>query len=791
MKPSPAEYNSLKPLLSRRVQSVIATPTFFQLDLVVNRRKGVPSLRDYHRLAFDWADNHQRVRLTLEALASTASGAQVPPQIVRMFRSCLYERPHPSPVARLTLVIAASLRGLVEKAELSEAMARYTMAAPEWQRLSRFFYPHQLQGETAYPKEVEQFLKKAAEEPSAHIDKDNPKTDPWARFWRLLSDWDAGNQEKISLENLVHHMRRLRTDYQKHRASEEIVSRAVRTNNEACLHYVHANILRFTAKRHRKAAVIAAVGIGLAALGQHRQAAELRDRLMACFMEDDRYAPGERFTQQLCDLASTTEEGLDALIAVRRMLFPRKPGIQDREAAKGFARIVEKYWNQLGSQGRRRLRWYLAYRQINLDLLPASASRSPEFAVKPSFYRDRNSANTKTPASPMGYWLQAFIAIRRNDSSQAAELFEMGWQRSHNSLHADRDATYRAAVEILHALARQKASPTLVTLTNNFLRQFTIFHGMIEDESFCSNALQNLQHEHDRAITRSAELMWRQIRQMPVDENCTKLSEEALQASLGDVYRRATRIRPMKRTLLLEHAHSRVLVKADVNGFEAHALQAVRPILGDRVPTILHTDRHLLALEYFEGIPLADLSESDRKICLEKTAQALAILHIPAERLPPSSDPGTETFTPAYHPPLTVEEIAGELVLQGAGDLERCTARAEQLLHDLLKGPFPGEKGLALIHGDLHHRNILFCPQTASIQLIDWEDLRLGLPEEDLAFLCSNLPEDHYPWLLEPYCSRISQTEFSPEAFRHYLSRRQAQNSIRRLFWRIAERKDS
>jgi hypothetical protein len=573
------------------------------------------------------------------------------------------------------------------------------------------------------------------------------------------------------------------------------VFRAVRTKNEACLHYLHANALRYMAKRHRKAAIIAVVGIGLAALGEHQQPADLRDQIMACFMEDDEYAPGERFTRSLCDLASTTDERIDALIAVRRMMFPRKPGIQDREAAKGFARIVEKYWDQVGSKGRRRLRWYLAYRQINLDLLPASVSQEPELPAKPTFYRNSSDQNTprdplpKTLTSPMGCWINAFIAIRNNDPSQAAELFEMGWQMYHNNRNGDREATYRAAREILQALARQKPSPSLVRLINNFLQQFKMFHG-ITDNSFCTDALQDLQHEHDRAITRAAELMWQQLRQMPVDEDCTKLSEEMLQASLGNLYCRAKHIRPMKRILLLENKSSRALVKTDVNGFEAQALQAIRPILGDRVPKTLHADRRLLVVEYFEGIPLANLSESDRKICLEKTARALAILHIPVERVPPSSDPGVETFSLARHPPLTVEEIAEELALQNFGDSKRCTATAERLLQDFLKGPFPGDKGLVLIHRDLHHRNVLFCPQDASIQIVDWEDLRLGLPEEDLAFLCSNLPEDQYSWLLEPYCRFASHLEFSPEAFRHYLSRRQAHNTIRRLFWQITNRKE-
>ena len=136
------------------------------------------------------------------------------------------------------------------------------------------------------------------------------------------------------------------------------------------------------------------------------------------------------------------------------MMFPRSPGVQDRESARGFARVVEKYWDQVGPRGRRRLRWYLVYRQINADLLPACESQTRRSSVGPCFYKgdagtvEVNAGDhSAVPKGGLWYWLRCWQSLRTGDEDGAMAALRAGWRDAWATRLTDPEVTYRAAVD--------------------------------------------------------------------------------------------------------------------------------------------------------------------------------------------------------------------------------------------------------------------------------------------------------------------------------------------------------
>ncbi len=222
------------------------------------------------------------------------------------------------------------------------------------------------------------------------------------------------------------------------------------------------------------------------------------------------------------------------------------------------------------------------------------------------------------------------------------------------------------------------------------------------------------------------------------------------------------------------------MIKLDYNRFETRMTRIAERILGNHMAEIVKSNQRFLALKHKSGHHFHQLDMERQKKCLVQTADILAKLHIPVKHLDPLLDPGVDSFFMANYSPLTQDEIirVWERNSQQSGtDLAQ---KADTIIKDFCKKPYDGNAERTLIHGDLHIDNILYFPENDSVYLLDWEDLRIGFPEEDLAFICAGLPDELHTCLLESY--QHTGRTVSVNIFQHYLSQRRAHSTLRRLF---------
>jgi thiamine kinase-like enzyme len=296
----------------------------------------------------------------------------------------------------------------------------------------------------------------------------------------------------------------------------------------------------------------------------------------------------------------------------------------------------------------------------------------------------------------------------------------------------------------------------------------------------------SLKAEQDRAIERAGRRLCCQLRQGRLQGECSLLRPKLLKDFLGPLARGIGRRQAIGRALLLERGGDAVLIKTDETGAEAKAIQIARMLLGRAAPMVIRSGDGLLAERFERGLPLTTLTAEQRNDCLDKVAEMLSKLHIVASSLGPEIDPGIGPQVLARQSPLTVRELASTMVSDGASPKAMHRARAVLLIRDFLSGPFPGEHPYVLIHGDLHADNILYRPADRSVMFLDWEDLRVGHAEEDLAMLCSCFPNQQHAVLLDRYRLLTAPHAIRRDVFEYYLRRRKAHQAIRRAFARLA-----
>lgn len=322
--------------------------------------------KPYHFLAFDYADDHQRVRLVLEAMASLQPSTGAPDLVVQMFETCISGCPHPSLVAQAALRLSALRHHILNSDEVAAWFAEHEFTSNEKELITHHFYPDQLLGHPS-PNDESSFVQRWLGEPTETL-------------------------SGASLSDLALAAWSYRTDYQKFRAGEQLVSRAVRAGDKECLELVlnlasgHLSAQRrkpvypSMQKRHRKAGLMSAVAIGFVALGDRQRAGEIRDWTLAQFIERDGTGPGETLVERLCSDATYPAEALEFILA---WMHPGPPERRDADVEAMLVRVLGRHWRKLEPSARRRVRKRLCV--LGLTPFRRPAQTSPRLFARPSW----------------------------------------------------------------------------------------------------------------------------------------------------------------------------------------------------------------------------------------------------------------------------------------------------------------------------------------------------------------------------------------------------------------------
>ncbi len=518
------------PLLSRKIRSFAAAPRLFQLDVLLNDEAD-HLLTDYHKLIFYWADDYQRIRIVIEILAAQKIKKAVAQnhdvQTIRnMLDICLKKCALPSPVARLHLLTVARIEKQIDNIELVDEIHHCQASRQEWQRLVHIFSKSRFPGDSVCPAVILQLFKdkagmqKSITEPLGPIHNFYDLS-PLQRFQYLLTN--RANNTPEDLDALVHHFRRLRTDYQKFRAGEEIAIRAIKNKDFQTLEYLQENALRYMVKRHRKAGLLAAVGIGFYILGFKQRALRLLQLCLACFLENNQGFPAEQLCRTVCQQAKSSCKTTECLILLRRLLFPRSPGIQDREMALGFSKVVGEYWDKIGPHGRKRMMFYLAYLQINRNLLPPSIgniAKKQSTATLHSGYSPRNESHDICLDSVLSHWLYGLSLSTKGHSSDAEAHFQKGWEMCRREKNPDR--VYRS----VHTFLRCASNLNKNTLYDSNLEKFKQIRGILNFSE--QQAMRSLNRKYQKAILDSAAFLISRLETEPVNADSNRMDVSVL-----------------------------------------------------------------------------------------------------------------------------------------------------------------------------------------------------------------------------------------------------------------------
>ena len=422
MRPAP------DPVCSAELRSFSAVPRLFLLDLLdaASESEREPAwIRPYHLLAFDYADDHQRVRMALEGLAAVAIGDPVPPPLGAMLETCLSGCPHPSRVAQAVLRLAALGHHLLPVGEVECWFARSTATPEERLAVRTHVYPHEVLGHAPLSPDAEAILRGWA--PA------DPDGDAVRGGWDgLLARWDAGGRpETPTLCDLALAARALRTDYLKFRAGEALVSRAVRAGDRSCLELVldlawgHLSARRRKPrvpgmlKRHRRAGLMAATAVAVLALGDRARAREIRRFIFAIFVETEDRGPGEAVAMGILDARADPDAHVRALRILTRQMRPGPRGRHDADVEAAWASVHERCRNTLGPERYRPLR--VCFGPPAVDA-PHGLPRGPRLLI-----RSPDAAGDSRWLPGLGSWIRAIQALERGDPAGAGALADEGW----------------------------------------------------------------------------------------------------------------------------------------------------------------------------------------------------------------------------------------------------------------------------------------------------------------------------------------------------------------------------
>jgi aminoglycoside phosphotransferase (APT) family kinase protein len=179
----------------------------------------------------------------------------------------------------------------------------------------------------------------------------------------------------------------------------------------------------------------------------------------------------------------------------------------------------------------------------------------------------------------------------------------------------------------------------------------------------------------------------------------------------------------------------RFAVRAYADDRGAATLEALRRLeaAGVPVPPPLgyHADRRVLVCGWREGICFADLLGNGlAEDSLGSVGELLVrVREVPFDRSAPVRS-ATDIIREA-------SIVLGDLLQVGGGAVrERGMQVLSQLGHLASHESFPARP--SIVHGDLHHRQILVGGET-EVAIVDWDETAVGDPREDVANLVAHL----------------------------------------------------
>lgn len=748
--------------VTAEIKSFSAVPFLLALELSLD--SGEP-MRDYHRLAFDYADDHGRLRMALEAMV--VAGSEASSDVRRMVETCLYKRPHPSIAAQAVLRLSA-LRHRLLTLDAAERFFRDTHATPEDRRLVHgHFYPHQILGYSPRCPDGDRCLRIWG----------TPDTERPSLFDQALSIWDAGADPRLRLSDLVFLSRSLRTDYLRFRTSLEVTARASRTCDVDCLEFlldtaggdlsVHRrkDWTPYMLKRHRRAGLAGAVGLAFLAIGQRQRAREIRDRILAQWVEETGWKPAERLASSICASANGTR----GLRMLARHLHPGPASQRDADAESTLQSVLAQ---QAGRLARREYR-FLKHSLHRVGVGNRTTSRSRRYD------REWNVRQDDAALTGLGAWIRAIQRLRAGEETAALDLLERGWT---TSADLPPDTVYRAALAVMQALEFNSASgnelterPTgdvqrltgvksrsqlpnrsLVNFHQLFVDRFRRFRGIEHTDD--TGPIEALRIEIREAVSRATLALLR-----PLDPVANATND------VGEIRRTWQK----KNCRIVEGTRRSEVVKPDPGGLEANVLRSLAIVPRMPAPAIVGSSPVSLITEYVNGAPLAELTGTSREEGLRSVARSLAFLHGGSWTFPQWFCPRRPRDRPA---PIGVEELA-----EAAAQI---VPAAQVLLRDY-DAKLASEPAV-FVHGDLHLANVVITEDGKAV-FVDWEDAELGRREDDLGCFCAGLADSEKATFLAAYRECAQDDEIHMDAVEVAERRTRAYGEVWRLTYLYLE----
>ncbi|MBN1999306.1 aminoglycoside phosphotransferase family protein [candidate division KSB1 bacterium] len=759
-----------------KIQSYTIHPLLVQLEVMLNIFRGKKFIDDHHMWAFYEGDDHQRVRILIEVLSALPSSTVRPPEVDIMREICLCTCPHSSPLARGVIWICEHRQGQMREEKLLCKLAGLEVSHDQWKKLGQFFFPYQLLGERACTPSVRRFLDEKCRTVTGN-DR-SPGRSVYQRLLILLSQWDYGAKNRPRLTDLVVWVKSLRTDYMKYRAAQELVSRAVQAREIDPLLILIDIGRRRMQKSHRKAGTLAAAAIGLAALGRHELAEDLRLEIWASCLQDDPYGTGERLYIRTCEKAKNKTERSEVLLAMVRNAFPSPSTRKSFDTVQTFSRIIAGFWDTLDKSGQLGLFTLVLHRQIDM-FIPGRVLSFPETEQchYPPVYCKRSPCQTQNSDAPLALWLLGMKAWLDGQKNEAVKKIKAGWVAASQF---DRESTCRAAMLIREKMAGlPKPNDKILKL---FLQQFKQFRA-IPDSYIPGKDLKSvMETKMNKAVERTAERFLADVRQWPSDVSAASLPVEWISKKFKCSLDVLVDELPAQRARVVRCGKQELIVKTDPNGNEARNVRAIHSIIPEAVPKLVFSDYELLAFEFIPGTNLETTDSDKRKRALDKTAYLLARLHAARDTLPGWYLPGNHRLIMRFsHPPLSLDDLTNILLVDQNIDRDSARHQAQLLINCYGDLSTLQSERQYLLHGDIHTGNIIIRNGDRAIFFVDWEDLSIGPLELDLGWLCAGLAESERSIFLNAY-EKNTCLPVSHELIDRVIRQRQAHKKIWSLF---------
>jgi hypothetical protein len=746
---------SSHPLFNRGFQSFLRVPGLFQLELLINSNKGDIRLKPFLQMAFNYADNYQRVRITLEALAVMVYLKASNSYIEKIFWISFHETSQLNTTAKLLLIISGYHAGYISEHQLSAFLENIlpsedNLEEYDYSIIPDFFFLFQ-----KLTQKINQQFEKFK------INQEARKLNSLQEFYKVLEDYDNFKSHPHAYNCLINSFQLLRTDYLKHCAAKIMVHRAVQNNCEILLDHLHYATLKHVVKRNRKSGILSSLAIGYFMLGNLDKAIMIKNEIWSCYIEEGNIPSGYDFCNKVLEFATNKQDRIYCLKEIKRRIYTSINNKEDREALEGFSKLLQKTWDSFNKNEKDSLNWFLSFHLINKELHPNHFIEE-QFSNKMDISKYRQMPHQQgTDNNYMISWLKGINCLMTNETTNAKIHFEAGWKNIF-----DKGKNYPEIFFASKTIIRYLIShPNELTayFENLFMR-----YRQIPDEGVFSESMASFKKDQNICTLDFSKAFYNEIHRYLYSEKIDEISDSLI-CKYPDLKNKIKLVQKSGRNLMVQTSTKTFLLKTDPFGNELFNLQYIKKYIPDNIHEFFDYMDHTLILAWHDF----QIFKNMEKYCLEEAidelCKVLVKFHLTKTKLHGSFIPSRPYPKTAYDVPISMNELVENLRLKIPLSHQEIWEKAEKIYSDFTKPRYQGDNQEYLIHGDLHDSNILYFREGKRIVLCDWGDMRIGHREEDLAKLAIGLSPDLAELFIKSYMQKTIKP-ISMDIFEHYLS---------------------